>query len=52
MKTYRKLCAVTSIAIIYALVSVHIEFELWERIVWILGVFCYCIAFNFSEDDD
>lgn len=52
MKTYRKICAVTSIAIIYALVNMNSEFELWEHIVWILGVICYSIAFNTAKDDD
>lgn len=52
MKTYRTICALFSIAIIYMLVSLNIEFELWERIVWIIGVLCYCIAFNSGEDDD
>ena len=51
MKLYRKICAVISIAIIYGLVIMNSEFELWEHIVWVLGVFCYCIAFNYAEDD-
>ena len=52
MKTYRKIFALISIAIIYALVNINIEFTIWERIVWMIGVFCYCIAFNLGEDDD
>ena len=52
MKTYRQICALFSIAIIYMLVSANSEFELWERIVWMFGILCYCIAFNTAEDDD
>ena len=53
MKTYyRNVCAVISIAIIYMLVHFNIEFTVWERIVWIIGVLCYCIAFNTVEEDD
>ncbi|MBO7697285.1 MAG: hypothetical protein J6T10_32020 [Methanobrevibacter sp.] len=52
MKLYRKICAVISLAIIYALVKGNSEFELYERIAWIIGVSCYCIAFNTAEDDD
>ena len=51
MKLYRKICAVISIAIIYALVITNIEFTIWEHIAWMLGVFCYCLAFNFAEDN-
>lgn len=52
MKTYRKICAVFSIAIIYMLVRLHSEFTTWESVAWMLGVVCYCIAFNSGEDDD
>ena len=52
MRLYRKFFALISIAIIYMLVNSHIEFVLWERIAWIIGVLCYCIAFNTMEDDD
>lgn len=52
MKTYRKIFALFSIAIIYMLVNAHTEFVLWERIAWLIGVLCYCIAFNTMGDDD
>ena len=52
MKTYRKIFALFSIAIIYALVCANSEFELWERIVYMLGILCYCIAFNTAEDEE
>jgi len=52
MKTYRKIFALFSIAIIYLLVSINIEFTTWERILWLIGVVCYAIAFNGGEDDD
>lgn len=52
MKTYRKVCALISIAIIYALVNINIEFTIGERIIWLLGALCYAIAFNTGEDDD
>ena len=52
MKTYRKIFALISIAIIYMLVNAHTEFVLWERIAWLIGVLCYCIAFNTMGDDD
>lgn len=52
MKTYRKVCAVISIAIIYMLIRLNIEFTTWERIAWSIGVLCYCIAFHTGEDDD
>lgn len=51
MKTYRKVCAVISLATIYMLVHLNIDFTVWERILWIIGVVCYCIAFNSGEDD-
>lgn len=51
MKLYRKIFALFSIAIIYLLVNINIEFTIWERILWIIGVVCYCIAFNSGEDD-
>lgn len=52
MKTYRKICALFSIAIIYMLVNLNSDFHLWERIVWMIGVLCYAIAFNTGEEDD
>lgn len=52
MKIYRKVCAIISLAIIYALVHMNLELTIWERIAWTLGVFCYCIAFHTGEDDD
>ena len=51
MKTYRKICAIISLAIIYGLVHMNVELELWEHIVWFFGVLCYCIAFRTGEDD-
>lgn len=52
MKTYNKICAGISIAIIYMLIHLNIEFATWERVAWIIGVLCYCMAFNTGEDDD
>lgn len=51
MKLYGKICAFISIFIIYGLVIMNSEFELWEHIAWVFGCFCYCLAFNFAEDD-
>lgn len=52
MKTYRKICAIISLAIIYALVNMNLDLTIWERIAWVFGMTCYAIAFNTGEDDD
>lgn len=51
MKTYRKICALVSLAIIYMLVRMNIEFTIGERIAWIIGILSYWIAFGTGEDD-
>lgn len=50
MNNIRKLFLCISLVIIYILVRTTTTFDLWQEIIWFIGVFCYSIACGGEEN--